>query len=137
MAGVTERFEVETGAPQEAHDITAPVREIVARAGVRHGLCQVMVLHSTAAVVVNETADPNIGRDVIRGLEAIFPTKNEWLHDRRDDNAHAHVKASVLGSSELIPVDAGELVLGRWQAIWLYEFDGPRTRTVAVHLVEG
>jgi secondary thiamine-phosphate synthase enzyme len=115
----------------------ASVREIVARAGVRHGLCQVMVLHSTCAVVVNETADPNIGKDVIRAFEAIFPTKNDWLHDLKDDNAHAHVKASVLGPSELIPIVDGELLLGKWQAIWLFEFDGPRTRQVAVHLVEG
>jgi len=137
MPGSTETFTLETHEPQQSFDITPRVREIVARAGVRHGLCQVMVLHSTCAVVVNETADPNIGVDVIRAFEAIFPTKNDWLHDLKDDNAHAHVKASVLGPSELIPIVDGELLLGKWQAIWLFEFDGPRTRQVAVHLVEG
>jgi secondary thiamine-phosphate synthase enzyme len=86
---------------------------------------------------VNETADPNIGLDVLRAFDALVPTRNDWLHDLKDDNAHAHVKASVLGPSELIPIVDGGLLLGKWQAIWLFEFDGPRTRQVAVHLIEG
>lgn len=135
MAGTTELFTVETGEPRQSIDVTARVREIVKRAGVSRGLCQVMVLHSTAAIVVNETADPNIGLDVLGALERVFPTRGDWLHDRIDDNAHAHVKASILGPSEVIPVQDGELVLGTWQAVWLFEFDGPRTRRVAVHLV--
>lgn len=137
MSGPGESFTIETRSPQQPLDITERVREIVARAGVRHGICQVMVLHSTAAVVVNETADPNIGLDVLRAVQDLVPASNDWLHDRIDDNAHAHVKASLLGPSELIPIRDGELLLGKWQAIWLFEFDGPRTRTVAVHLVAG
>ena len=137
MPGGTEIFTIETREPEQSFDITARVREIVAGSGVAHGLCHVMVLHSTAAIVVNETADPNIGADVLSAFEALFPTRNDWLHDRKDDNAHAHVKASLLGPSELIPIVDGELLLGKWQAIWLFEFDGPRTRQVAVHLVEG
>ena len=135
MSGVSAIFEVETPEPQFSLDITERVREQVAKAGVARGLCQVMVLHSTAAVVVNETADPNIGPDVIGAFESVFPTRNDWLHDQIDDNAHAHVKASILGASELIPIVEGELVLGRWQAIWLFEFDGPRTRKVMVHVL--
>jgi len=135
VSGVSAIFEVETPEPQFSLDITERVREQVAKAGVARGLCQVMVLHSTAAVVVNETADPNIGRDVIGAFESVFPTRNDWLHDQIDDNAHAHVKASILGASELIPIVEGELVLGRWQAIWLFEFDGPRTRKVMVHVL--
>ena len=137
MAGRTEIFTVETSEPEQSFDITARVREIAARGGVTHGLCHVMALHSTMAVVVNETADPNIGRDVIRALGALVPTHNDWLHDLKDDNAHSHVKASLLGPSELIPIVDGELLLGKWQAIWLFEFDGPRERRVAVHLLEG
>ena len=137
MAGSTEIFTVETGAPEQSFDITERVREIAARAGVKHGLCHVSALHTTCAVIVNETADPNIGADVIRAVGALVPTRNDWLHDQRDDNAHAHVKASLLGSSKLIPIADGELLLGKWQAIWLFEFDGPRKRQVAVHLVEG
>ena len=134
MGGITESFTLATGEPEQSFDITSRVREVVGRAGVARGLCQVMALHSTCAVVVNETADPNIGRDVIRALGALFPTKNDWLHDRKDDNAHAHLKATALGSSELIPVVDGELLLGTWQAIWLFEFDGPRERRVVVHV---
>ncbi|HKA16187.1 MAG TPA: secondary thiamine-phosphate synthase enzyme YjbQ [Myxococcota bacterium] len=137
MPGRTEIFTVETREAQQSFDITARVREIAERAGVARGLCHVMVLHSTCAIAVNETADPNIGADVLRALGSLVPTVNDWLHDLKDDNAHAHVKASLLGPSELIPIVDGELLLGKWQAVWLFEFDGPRTRQVAVHLVEG
>jgi secondary thiamine-phosphate synthase enzyme len=129
------RFTLETERPEQSIDITERVKALVKEAGVARGVCQVMVLHSTAAIVVNETADPNIGQDVIDALGAMVPTKNDWLHDKIDDNAHSHVKASLLGPSELIPIEAGELLLGTWQGIWLFEFDGPRTRSVAVHMV--
>jgi secondary thiamine-phosphate synthase enzyme len=131
---VTEIFEIETERGEQALDLTARVREIVDRAAVSVGICQVMALHSTAAIVVNETADPNIGLDVLRALGAAAPRHNDWLHDRIDDNAHSHVKASLLGPSEVVPIVNGELLLGTWQGIWLFEFDGPRTRRVAVHL---
>ena len=137
MAGTTGYFTIDTREPEQSFDVTPRVREVVERAGVARGLCHVIVLHSTCAIVVNETADPNIGKDVIRALGALVPAKNDWLHDLKDDNAHAHVKASLLGPSELIPIVDGALLLGRWQAIWLFEFDGPRERRVAVHIIEG
>lgn len=132
---MTEFFTVETTSPEQSIDVTERVKAIVKQAGVERGLCQVMVLHSTAAIVVNEVADPNIGLDVIGALGRLVPMKNDWLHDRIDDNAHSHVKASLLGPSEVVPVEGGELLLGRWQGIWMFEFDGPRTRKVAVHLI--
>jgi secondary thiamine-phosphate synthase enzyme len=132
---VTEIFEIQTRAAQDSQDLTERVREIVKRAGVETGSCQIMVLHSTAAIVVNETADPNIGRDVLDALGRAVPTPGNWLHDQIDDNAAAHIKASLLGPSELVPVVRGELLLGTWQGIWLFEFDGPRTRRVAVHVL--
>jgi secondary thiamine-phosphate synthase enzyme len=134
---MTEIFEVETRAKQESIDLTARVKEIVKRAAAPRGLCQIMVLHSTAAIVVNEVADPNIGRDVLDALGRAVPTPGDWLHDQIDDNAAAHIKASLLGPSELVPVVDGELLLGTWQGIWMFEFDGPRTRRVAVHLLAG
>jgi secondary thiamine-phosphate synthase enzyme len=130
-----EVIELVTESPSEAIVITPQVEEIVARAAVERGLCHVMVLHSTAAIVVNETADPNIGLDVIDALERQIPTKAEWRHDRIDDNAHAHIKASLLGPSEVIRIRDGKLVLGRWQGIYCIEFDGPRSRSVAVGIV--
>ncbi len=132
-----EIFSVETREPKQCIDITDRVRELVAQANVTDGLCHVMVLHSTAAVVINETADPNIGVDVITALDRAVPDRNDWLHDRIDDNAHSHIKASLLGPSELIPIQGGELLLGTWQGIMLLEFDGPRKRRVSVKLLSG
>jgi len=126
---------LETRSPSEAIVITEKVEEVVARSGVARGLCHVMVLHSTAAVVVNETADPNIGLDVIEALERQVPVRSDWRHDRIDDNAHSHIKASLLGPSEVIRIRDGKLVLGRWQGIYCFEFDGPRTRSIAVGIV--
>lgn len=133
----SELLSVDTERPQQAIDITAQVRDAVKRAGVESGMCQVMVMHSTAAVVVNETADPNIGADVLAALDRAVPEHAGWLHDRIDDNAHSHIKGSILGPSELLPVRDGEVVLGTWQGIWLFEFDGPRTRKVFVNVLAG
>jgi secondary thiamine-phosphate synthase enzyme len=132
---VGEIFTVDTQRSQQAVDITSAVAEIVRSAGVEDGLCHVMVMHSTAAVVVNETHDPNIGVDVIHALDRAIPERAGWLHDRVDDNAHAHIKAAILGPSELIPVSRGALLLGTWQRIMLIELDGPRKRRVSVQLV--
>lgn len=132
---MAEIITVATQKAEQAIDIGPQVVEVVSRSGVDSGLCQVMVLHSTAAVVVNETADPNIGADIVSALQATVPTRNDWLHDRKDDNAHAHLKASLLGPSEMLPIQEGELLLGTWQGIWLMEFDGPRQRKVAVHIL--
>lgn len=132
-----EEFTVETTGATQALDLTERVREWVERCGVESGLCHVMVMHSTAAVVVNETHDPNIGADVQEALGRAVPTRGDWLHDKIDDNAAAHIKASILGPSELLPVRQGRLVLGTWQGIWLLEFDGPRKRRVSLQILSG
>ncbi len=132
---VNEVFSIATQSPSQSIDITSQVRELVARSGLKSGLCHVMVLHSTAAVIVNETEDPNIGSDVITALERAVPERAGWLHDRIDDNAHSHIKAAILGPSELVPVRGGELVLGTWQRLMLLEFDGPRKRRVSVQML--
>jgi secondary thiamine-phosphate synthase enzyme len=128
-------FGVETHAQKQAIDVTDEVRAIVSDSGVRDGLCHVMVLHSTAAIVVNESDDPNIGRDVLSALDRAVPDHAGWLHDRIDDNAHSHIKATLLGPSELVAVRGGELLLGTWQRILLMEFDGPRKRQISVTLL--
>jgi secondary thiamine-phosphate synthase enzyme len=130
-----ETFSIETQERQQSLDVTDAVRQIVRRSGGGDGLCHVMVLHSTAALIVNETDDPNIGSDLIRALSRSVPEHAGWLHDRIDDNAHAHIKAALLGPSELLAVRAGELVLGTWQRLILMEFDGPRKRQVSVQLL--
>lgn len=117
-------------------DLTRRVEEVVRKSGVERGICQVYSLHATAAIVVNENADPNIGLDLLRALDGAFPEKNDWLHDRIDDNAQSHILASILGPSETVPVEDGKLLLGTWQAILLVELDGPRAeRRVAVQVL--
>ncbi len=130
-----EIFTVETQAAKQSLDITDEVRGVVERSGLREGLCHVMVLHSTAAVVVNETNDPNIGVDILSALDRSVPDHAGYLHDRIDDNAHSHIKATLLGPSEILAVSGGELVLGTWQRVILLEFDGPRKRRVSVTLL--
>lgn len=130
-------FSVETQRSEQAVDITAQVRDAVKRAGVENGVCHVMVLHSTAAVAINETADPNIGVDVLTALDRAVQRRGNWLHDRIDDNAHAHIKATLLGPSELVAVKDGDLLLGTWQRILLVELDGPRSRKVSVTMLRG
>ena len=130
-----ETFRVETREPKQCVDITDRVKAIVARAAASAGLCQVMVLHSTAAVVVNESDDPNIGLDIVAALDRAVPDHAGWRHDRIDDNAHAHIKAAILGPSECVPIRDGELVLGTWQRLLLMEFDGPRSRSVSVQIL--
>jgi secondary thiamine-phosphate synthase enzyme len=132
---VGEVFSVETQAAKQHVDVTDAVRGVVERSGVREGLCHVMVLHSTAAIVVNETDDPNIGTDIASALDRAVPDHAGWLHDRIDDNAHSHIKATLLGPSETLPVSDGALVLGTWQRVILMEFDGPRKRRVSVTLL--
>ena len=121
---------------KETVDITAEVRGIVREFGVRTGLCHVMALHATAGIVVNENADPNIGVDLLTALDRAIPDHAGWLHDRVDDNAQAHIKASILGPSETLQVEDGDLLLGTWQGVMLVDFDGPRSgRTVSVRVI--
>ena len=116
---------------REMIDLTARVAEIVARADVGEGLCSVYTPHATAAVVVNENDDPNVCVDVLDALDRLIPA-GVWRHDRVDGNAASHIQATILGPSETIPVHAGKLCLGTWQAIMLVELDGPRDRRVLV-----
>ena len=111
------------------------MRELVRSAGLESGLCHVMVLHSTAAIVINETDDANIGTDILKALDGAVPDHAGWLHDRIDDNAHSHIKAAILGPSETLSVKNGDLVLGTWQRVILMEFDGPRARRVQLQLL--
>ena len=133
---MTTVFELNTLKAQECIEITDRVRDIVRESGVESGLCHVMVLHATAAVIVNENDDPNIGLDLLRSLDATVPLHDGWLHDRVDNNAAAHIKAATLGPSEIIPIRDRELVLGRWQGIMVIELDGPRNgRRVAITIL--
>lgn len=127
---------IKTGAHQECIDITADVQGLVRKSGVKEGICHVYVPHATAAIVVNENADPNIQKDFLTLLNKIFPKHAGYLHDRIDNNAQSHLIASVLGPGEMIPVSRETLQLGTWQAILFVELDGPRpSRKVHVQIV--
>jgi secondary thiamine-phosphate synthase enzyme len=129
-------FEIDTTMHEQCIEITDRVREIVAESGVERGLCHVMVLHATAAVIVNENDDPNIGVDLLRALDRNVPLHDGWLHDRVDNNAAAHIKAAILGPAQTIPISDGALLLGRWQGVMVVELDGPRARRrVAVTVI--
>jgi secondary thiamine-phosphate synthase enzyme len=119
-----------TNKKQEFVDITERVRELVAG----HPDCRLCALYArgaTAAIMIQENWDPNIGTDIINCLNQLVP-RGKWLHDRIDGNADAHIKAGIVGPSETIPVKNGELLLSRWQNIFFCDFDGPRQRREVV-----
>jgi secondary thiamine-phosphate synthase enzyme len=126
-----ETFRVKTRKSQEVVDVTRQVAEIVARARVDEGICTVFVRHATAAIIINQNADPGFRADVVTAPDRLFP-QGIWQHDKVDDNGAAHLKAAVLGPSEAVPVRGGRLLLGTWQGIALVECDGPREREIVV-----
>jgi secondary thiamine-phosphate synthase enzyme len=116
-------------------DITAEVGRCVAESGVKHGLCLVYVPHTTAGVTINENADPSVRTDLLMVLNQMVPWKADYRH--QEGNSPAHVKSTLVGTSQTIAVENGHLVLGTWQGIFFCEFDGPRSRTVQVRFLEG
>lgn len=127
-----EELPVSTSRQVEFVDITDGVQNIVRRSDVSDGVCTVYVPHTTAAVTINEGADPNVARDIINELNKVIPFEDRYLH--AEGNSAAHIKASLIGSSETVFVRAGKLMLGTWQSIFFCEFDGPRRRRVFVRV---
>ncbi|MEQ8237439.1 MAG: secondary thiamine-phosphate synthase enzyme YjbQ [Syntrophomonadaceae bacterium] len=117
---------------EEFIDITKSIFDILSASGIEQGLCVVFVPHTTAAVTINEHADPDVVTDILSGLRRLA-AQPDYRH--QEGNSDAHLKASLLGSSASVPVDQGRLVLGTWQGIFLAEFDGPRQRTVHLQIV--
>ena len=129
-------FKIKTQKTQEIIDITEKVKEIVGNSGVKEGICIVYVPHATAGIIVNENYEEYVCNDIINKLDKLIPESDKYEHDRIDNNAHSHLKASLIGPSETIIIKNGKLLLGTWQGIALTEFDGPKTRTVFVKLIE-
>jgi len=129
---MTDFFHVRTGSTVEFVDITDRVRDIISRSKVTEGMCTVFVPHTTAAVTINENADPDVVRDMIMELEKIVPASDNYSH--AEGNSAAHIKSSLMGVSETLLVDDGRPVLGTWQGIYFCEFDGPRNRKVYVKI---
>lgn len=118
-------------------DITAQVREIVKQSNVSSGICHMVVGHTTAAITINSTADPATAKDIVTEIRRLVPTRTDFIHifDTPSDAA-AHVKASIIGNTETVFIENNNLVLGHSQGIVFFEFDGPRTRTVMIKLLE-
>ncbi len=129
-----EVVEVRTSRRLEVIDITDRVAGVVSRWRLT-GLAVVRVPHTTAAVTLNE-AEPGLMEDIVDALIRLFPLEAPWRHNRIDNNAHAHLAASIIGDSRVIPAESGRLLLGTWQRVLLVELDGPRTRRVEVYGVK-
>lgn len=129
-ATLWEVIEVTSNAREEMIDVTDKVNRWIREKGIEEGVCVLYVPHTTAAVTVNENADPDVCRDILSTLAKLVPRSGPYFH--REGNADAHVKASLVGHSAAIPVIQGRLGLGTWQGVFFCEFDGPRRRKLLV-----
>jgi secondary thiamine-phosphate synthase enzyme len=129
------QLNVKTSSRVELVDITSQVERVVSEGKIKSGICVVYVPHTTAAVTINENADPSVKSDIIKELNKVIPFDDNYSH--LEGNAAAHIKSSLVGTSEAIMVEGGSLVLGTWQGIFFCEFDGPRNRKVIVKLIPG
>jgi secondary thiamine-phosphate synthase enzyme len=126
-------IKISTSARCDMVNITGEVQRLVRESGVKRGLCCVHAPHTTAGIAVQEGYDPDVVRDVLSSLERLVPFKSDYLH--AEGNSDSHIKALMTGSSQTLPVEYGELQLGRWQQIFFCEFDGPRERTAWVQII--
>lgn len=125
------KVNIQTSKHAQMIDITKQIREAVKLENVTEGTVLVFCPHTTAAITINENADPDVIHDILMRLEEMYPW-NHPLDHHGEGNSAAHLKASTIGASELIPVTEGRLLLGTWQGIYFCEFDGPRSRTFYV-----
>ena len=125
---------VKTSARTELIDITSHITKQIKQSGIRDGLCMLYVPHTTGAVTINESADPSVRGDIEMVLNQIVPWEANYKH--LEGNSPAHVKATLVGASELLAIENGALVLGTWQGIFFCEFDGPRTRKIHVRIMD-
>ncbi len=124
-----EIIKIKTSKKEEIIDITDKINSIVK--DMKEGFINIYVKHATAAIIINENYDPNIQIDFLAMLNDIIP-QGKWLHDKIDNNGAAHLKSSLIGPSETIPIKDGKLQLGTWQSVMLCEFDGPREREIII-----
>ena len=125
---------VKTQAKTELIDVTSDINQVVQKSGIEQGLCMIYVPHTTAAVTINESADPSVKADMLMILNKIIPWEAGYRH--LEGNSAAHIKTTLVGSSELIAIEGRRLVLGTWQGIFFCEFDGPRNRKLHVRIIE-
>ncbi|WP_449245873.1 secondary thiamine-phosphate synthase enzyme YjbQ [Desulfobacca acetoxidans] len=132
---MTYTLEVKTNASTELLDITAAIRDLVARHGPMDGVCFLYSPHTTAGITINENADPSVKADILMVLNKIIRADEPYRH--AEGNSPAHIKTTLTGSTATVLIESGRLVLGTWQGIFLCEFDGPRRRQVKVKFLQG
>ena len=125
-------IQVKTTAHTQMLDINRQIQDVVTESGVQDGICTIFVPHTTAAVTINENADPDVVRDFTMEIGKIVPWEDGYHH--MEGNSAAHLKASMIGFSEQVIIEDGRLVLGTWQGIYFCEYDGPRNRKVIVKI---
>lgn len=128
-----DRINVRTSAREQLLDITQPVRDHVRASGVQDGLVYLWSLHTTCGLTVNEGADPDVASDMVRFFGRLVPHHGDWDHS--EGNSDSHVKTTIFGPGLTLIVERGDLVLGTWQHVFLAEWDGPRSRTIAVKII--
>lgn len=116
-------------------DVTHKIQTMVAETGVKSGLCLLFVPHTTAAVTINENADPSVPVDILKVLNQVIPWQADYRHV--EGNSAAHIKSTLVGASQTVAIAEGRLVLGTWQAVFFCEFDGPRRRQLHVRIWQG
>jgi secondary thiamine-phosphate synthase enzyme len=124
---------VRTSSRNELVDITEEVQAVVEETGIKNGVCYLYVPHTTAAITINEGADPSVKDDIINTLQKLIPPGAGYAH--MEGNADSHVKSTIVGATQIVFIENGKLLLGTWQAIFFCEFDGPRHRRVAVKVI--
>ena len=134
-AFMLEEINIKTGRREELTDITEHVRRFAEKQPAKNGLVTVFVPHTTAAVTINENADPDVAADMLEQLSEMVPEEKAYAH--AEGNSDAHIKASIVGNSAAVIVENGRLLLGSWQGIYFAEFDGPRSRKVWLKFTAG
>lgn len=128
-------YQIETNEKQEFVFLDDYISDALEKTSIENGILVIYSPHTTAGITINENADPDVRRDLKLGLDKIFPNDPEYIHF--EGNSDGHMKSSVIGASETIIIKDGQPILGRWQSLYFSEFDGPRTRTIYIKIVNG
>jgi secondary thiamine-phosphate synthase enzyme len=131
---MVKNINIKTKSRNEFVDITSEIQALIDAAEIKSGICHVYVPHTTAGVTINEGADPSVARDIQNTLSKLIPHSGQYLHT--EGNSDAHIKTTIVGSTQTIIIDGGKLLLGTWQSVFFCEFDGPRHRRVTVKVIK-
>ena len=129
------KLDVRTNSQTQFIDITQEIQQAVNKSGVKSGICQIFIPHTTAGITINENADPSVTRDILMELNKVIPFSDGYHH--QEGNSAAHIKSSLVGCSLAVIIDGGQIQLGTWQGIYFCEFDGPRSRRVWLKIISG